>query len=88
MTSLFNFIVKVCNYLRINEDGKLSLTNIALSVILFKLVFAQNVDYAHMATLAIALMSYQGKRLINSYFEPTEPTIPVTPDSYDISSGK
>ena len=65
---LWNKILKVLTFLRITEGGTLSLTNIALGVILYRIIFIKNLDLAHGIALLTCLMSYQGRRIISNYF--------------------
>ncbi len=46
-------------------DGNVSLTNVALAVVLAKLVVAPAVGLTEIGGLFIALASYQGKKIIN-----------------------
>ncbi len=58
---------KILEFLRIIDphDGLISLTNVALLVVLGKLVIAPAVGITEIGGLLIALASYQGKKMIN-----------------------
>lgn len=60
-------LLKISNFLRITDahDGQLSLTNIALLVVLVKLMLAPALSIVEVGTLFIALASYQTKKIIN-----------------------
>lgn len=54
------------------HDGQVSLTNVALIIVLGKLVFAPAVGLTEIGGLLIALASYQGKKVINRNAESPE----------------
>lgn len=47
------------------HDGQLSLTNVALIVVLGKILAASSVSIVDAGALFVALLSYQGKKVIN-----------------------
>ena len=47
-------------------DGKLSLTNIGVSILLFKIAAAPQVDWSVIAGLLLTLLSYGHKRHVNT----------------------
>jgi hypothetical protein len=56
---------KILKYLRINDEkGLLSLTNIAMILVLYKLAMTPATTFEDLATLGIAVLGYQSKRLI------------------------
>lgn len=56
---------KVLKYLRIHDErGWLSLTNIAMILILYKIAMTPAVSFQDITALAIAVMGYQGKRIV------------------------
>lgn len=56
-------VAKVLSFLRLtNGDGKLSLTNIAVVVVLIKVAFASEPSIAQMATLLTVISAYNFKR--------------------------
>jgi hypothetical protein len=63
-------ILKILCFLRITEDGVLSLTNIALGIVLYRICTTKTLDLGHGIAMLTALASYQGKRAINNYFDP------------------
>jgi hypothetical protein len=58
---------KVLSFLRLVDphDGQISLTNVALIVVLVKIGFAPEVSLVDAGALFVTLLSYQGKKLIN-----------------------
>jgi hypothetical protein len=60
-------MVKFLTMVRVfDEDGKVSLTNLAVWVVIVRLVFAPALDYAAVAALMASLTSYQTKRFLQS----------------------
>lgn len=58
---------KVLKYLRINDENSLiSLTNIAMIVLLYKIMVTPAVSFVDIAGLFIAVMGYQVKRVIKT----------------------
>ena len=57
-------ILAVLSFFRITEDNKLSLTNIALAIVLYRVCFAKTIDTTELIGLAVTLGGYQSKRLI------------------------
>lgn len=47
------------------HDGTVSLTSVALWVVLFKVAVAQSVEMTEVATLMLALLQYSAKKVIN-----------------------
>lgn len=60
-------MTKILTFLRIidEHDGLISLTNVALFVVLFKIAFAASFSMVDAGALFVTLLSYQGKKLIN-----------------------
>jgi len=59
-------ILAVLSFLRItDESDKLSLTNIALAIILYRICTMQSIESVDLISFAVALAGYQGKRLIS-----------------------
>lgn len=58
----------------IDEDKTVSLTSVALIVVLGKLVVAPAMGITEIGALLVALMSYQGKKVIN-HQAPKEPNV-------------
>lgn len=50
----------------LDEDGNVSLTNIAVYVVVIRLATAPALDYAAVAALMASLTSYQTKRYLQS----------------------
>ena len=50
----------------LDEKGKVSLTNLAVWVVVVRLATAPALDYAAVAALMASLASYQGKRYLQS----------------------
>lgn len=59
-------ILKALTFLRVidEHDGKISLTNIAVIIILTKLCFIQSASMVDIGALFIALMNYAGKKVM------------------------
>jgi hypothetical protein len=57
------------------HDGQLSLTNVALYIVLVKLALAQDVNVVDAGSLLIALASYQGKKLMHKRVAPTDTSL-------------
>lgn len=57
---------KVLKYLRINDENSLiSLTNIAMILVIYKIAVTPAVSFQDITALAIAVMGYQVKRVIS-----------------------
>lgn len=66
MNKLNQWIHKILNFLRItDEDGVLSLTNIFIIIVLFKLAMAPTLQLEEVATVFIAISNYMYKRHVN-----------------------
>jgi len=62
-----SFLKKALQYLRINDSkNMISLTNTAMILILYKIAATPAVSFTDITALAIAVMGYQGKRIIES----------------------
>ena len=58
-------LMRVLKYLRINdENGVISLTNIAMIVVIFKMIITPATSWQDLTALTIAISSYQFKRAI------------------------
>lgn len=58
-------IKKSANFLRlIDENGQLSLTYLAVWVVLVKIAFAQEVNITDAGILFVALLNYSGKKVL------------------------
>lgn len=56
---------KVLKYLRINDEkGLISLTNIAMILVLYKLAVTPALNIQDLTALFVAVLGYQGKRII------------------------
>lgn len=56
---------KVMKYLRIHDEkGIVSLTNIAMIIVLYKLAMTPAVSFQDITALAVAVMGYQVKRVV------------------------
>lgn len=58
---------KVAEFLRLIDlhDGQMSLTNVALLIVLVKLAITPSMELTDLGALFVALLSYQGKKVIN-----------------------
>jgi len=57
---------KVLKYLRVNDEkGLISLTNIAMILVIYKISVTPAVSFQDITALAIAVMGYQAKRVIS-----------------------
>lgn len=66
-------VKKVLNFLRIlDENALLSLTNIAVIVVLVKLAVADYLDFEAVAALLAVLSGYSYKRFVNKDRKPVE----------------
>jgi len=62
-----DIIKKALKYLRINDEkDMISLTNTAMILVLYKIAMTPAVSFTDITALAIAVMGYQGKRIIES----------------------
>ena len=60
-----NAFAKVLKYLRINDEKNLiSLTNIAMILVIYKISVTPAVSFQDITALAIAVLGYQAKRMI------------------------
>ena len=56
---------KVLKYFRINDEkGLISLTNIAMILVLYKLAVTPALNIQDLTALFVAVLGYQGKRII------------------------
>jgi hypothetical protein len=67
--------IKIATFLRIIDahDGQLSLTNVALIVVLLKLVFVPSASLTDVGSLFCALSSYAYKKYVNQNAEDAGP---------------
>lgn len=61
-----NKLQAVLDWLRITEDGQVSLTNVALLVVLAKVVLAPTVGLTEISALLLGLLNYQSHRVIDN----------------------
>lgn len=62
-----NGLDKVLKYLRINDEkGLISLTNIAMIVVIYKISMTPAVSFTDIAGLALGILGYQSKRVIEN----------------------
>ena len=60
-----DLIVKLLAFFRLTDrHGLLSLTNITMLVIIYKLAMTTNLNFTDITALALGVLSYQGKRVI------------------------
>jgi len=65
---IFKGAKKVMQYLRINDSNNLvSLTNIAMMLILVKIAMTPVTTFEDLTALTVAVLGYQGKRLIEAF---------------------
>jgi hypothetical protein len=65
--------MKLLNWLRItDEQGNLSITNVAVLIVLIKLAIAPAVSLTEVGGLLIALANYSSKKLIKIKQEPVQ----------------
>ena len=64
---MWNKTLKVLSFLRVTEGNRLSLTNIALAIVLYRVCFATAIDTAELISLAVTLGGYQGKKLLSKW---------------------
>ena len=65
MTKVLEFLKKGLKYLRINDDNHcISLTNLAMMLILYKISLTAATSFQDITALAVAVLGYQAKRLI------------------------
>lgn len=58
-------ISKVLKYFRINDDNNLvSLTNVTMIVIIYKISVTPAVNFQDITALAVAVLGYQAKRVV------------------------
>jgi hypothetical protein len=61
----FKWAKKTLQYARINDEkNKISLTNLAMMIVMYKMVITQATSWQDMTALAIAILGYQAKRVI------------------------
>lgn len=62
---LYNYVRHGLHFLRLTDTkGLLSLTNITMMVVIYKLAMTPTLSFTDMTALALGVMSYQGKRII------------------------
>lgn len=60
-----NILNKILMYCRVNdENGMISLTNIAMIIVIYKLATTPVVSFQDITALAIGVIGYQAKRAI------------------------
>ena len=71
---------RILSFLRLidEHDGNVSLTNVALMVALVKLAIVPELGAMDLGVLITALLSYQGKKLINASAGQTDITGDIT----------
>lgn len=67
-------IAKISNFLRMTEEGQLSLTNVAVLASLVNIFVAQG-SASSAAILFFALLNYSGKKVLNHFKKPVQ-TLP------------
>jgi len=72
-----NFL-KLLSFLRITDRQKLSLTNIAMMVVIVKLAMTNNASVGDLATLSATLVNYMFKRYMYTREVTKEITAPET----------
>jgi hypothetical protein len=72
MKAKFILILKsVANFLRlVDENGQLSLTNVAVLVVLVKLALTQNASLVDAGALFVSLLNYSGKKVLAAINAP------------------
>lgn len=71
-------MMNVLAFLRLtDDDGLLSLTHIALMVVIAKVAFVQHASVVDLGGLLLGLANYSGKKIIDR----TLPTYPMSPSS-------
>lgn len=62
---VFKWIKKVLRYARINDEkNNISLTNLAMMIVMYKMVVTNATSWQDLSALAIAILGYQIKRVI------------------------
>ena len=76
-----NFFIKLGRFIRVIDERSLclSLTNIAVIIMLFKLVVVPAVSIVDIGALLVTLLSYSGKKVMNAK-KPTEMEMPAVID--------
>lgn len=65
--SVLSFIKTILRFLRlIDQDHMVSLTNLAVIVVIVKIWQAKSSSYADMGALLVALSGYNAKKMINT----------------------
>ena len=82
------FITKAATFLKLvdEHDQKLSLTNLALIVVVIKLALAPVVSITDVGTLFVTLLAYSAKKTINNQQKNAE-AIPIDTTSLEKSIG-
>ena len=61
----FDWAKNTLQYVRINdENNKISLTNLAMMIVMYKMVTTTATSWQDLTALAIAIIGYQAKRVI------------------------
>lgn len=56
---------KITQFFRLTDDrGLLSLTNITMMIVMYKLALTPSLSFTDLTALALGVLSYQGKRMI------------------------
>lgn len=65
-------VIKALEFLRIVDahDGKVSLTNVAVMVVVLKILFVPQFSIGEVGALLIALLNYSAKKVIHSKSTP------------------
>lgn len=67
---------KVANFLQLlDSNQKLSVTNLAVYIVLFKIATAQDFNLVDAGALFVALLNYSGKKVINHFSKKKEDAV-------------
>jgi hypothetical protein len=70
-----------------NDDGKLSISNIAVAVLIAKIGFSTTMDYPTVAGLMLALLNYSHKRhSLNKICLPDDKLSPINAQIADLEA--
>lgn len=71
---MYNYNELLTKLRLLDENGNLSITNIAMLVLTGKMLFANPIDWPTVAGLLLGLAAYQHKKILNAKTEATATT--------------
>lgn len=75
-----NFLIRVLDFFNLLDHKKnLSISNIAVIILLVKIAMSPTIDWAVVSALLLSLLNYSHKRTVNSKVKEEAPTVDLSP---------